>query len=137
MRVSFARQPLQSSTTVNQTVTLETKAIANLGTRLALNFSSIPNGSQVFVPSVAFLTAGIALTKSQVTGTGPGFAATDTLNYTSFTYSAGMMFPVYNRLYAVVQTRGMVGGNHDSHVPGLVPTAFWSQALNFGFEYRN
>jgi hypothetical protein len=29
--------------------------IANQGTRLALNFSSIPNGSQVFVPSVAFL----------------------------------------------------------------------------------
>jgi hypothetical protein len=29
--------------------------IANQGTRLALNFSSIPSGTQVFVPSVAFL----------------------------------------------------------------------------------
>jgi hypothetical protein len=120
------------ATTVNQTITLEGRAeLADFGTRIKPVFNNIPNGTRIFV------STGVALTKSQVTGTGTGFAATDTLNYTSFTYSAGMMFPfITNQLFAVVQTRGMVGGNQDSHVPGLVPAAFWSQGLNFGLEFR-
>jgi hypothetical protein len=104
--------------------------LADFGSRLKAVFNNIPSGVRIFV------STGVALTKSEVTGTGPGFAATDNLNYTSFTYSAGVMVPVYNQLFAVVQTRSTVGGNKDSHVPGLVPTAFWSQGLNFGLELR-
>jgi len=39
----------------NGTTGIVGAGIASQGTRLALNFSSIPNGSQVFVPQVAFL----------------------------------------------------------------------------------
>ena len=39
----------------NGTTGIAGAGVASQGTRLALNFSSIPNGSQVFVPSVAIL----------------------------------------------------------------------------------
>ncbi len=64
VKVTANAAPLSNAYT---TTGISGAGIASQGTRLALNFSSLPNGSQVFVPTIAYLYR-----QGSQTGTGLG-----------------------------------------------------------------
>jgi opacity protein-like surface antigen len=119
------------TTTFKQSVTVEGRVeLADFGTRIRPVFNNIPTGLRLFV------SAGVASVKTEVNGTGPGFNATDTLNFNAFTFSTGLLFPFNTALNAVVQYRATEAGNKDAYVPAAVPTNLWMQGINFGLELR-
>ncbi len=93
--------------------------IASQGTRLAMNFSSVPNGSQVFVPQIAYLyrqgshganfpfgfntgiVTGVAvLTNTDANGAGAYSAPSGTLNKNNYVAVGASNLAVYEVLWS-------------------------------------
>jgi hypothetical protein len=120
------------TTTLKQTVTVEGRVeLADFGTRIRPIFNNIPNGTRIFI------STGVASVNTQVSGIGPGFNATDTLNFNAFTFSTGLLFPFNTAVSAVVQYRATESGNMDAHIPAIVPEKLWVQGINFGLEFHH
>jgi hypothetical protein len=127
--------------TLNAQVLIPLQGIANQGTRLAIQAASIPQGSQVFVPSVAYLFrqgslfvgGGLAVGETKTN------FADDTTTDTriGFNAQAGFIFPVSPGSAVRINYFYMNFGNM------TVPTAagnghvnFWAQGVNFALEFH-